>query len=355
MSRLSISTGLKDDHIFRLTDDTGMLQHSKFAVPDPTFGYTTDDNARALIMALMLYERYRNKKYLGLVYKYSSFLLNAQNENGKFRNFMSYERKWLEEEGSEDCFGRCIWAICYALSDECTPRGVKYSLMHLLNRAMPHITSLNSPRAKAYSVIGLTKLEDRKAKALAYELAQSLCTQYENNRDGEWKWFENIVTYCNSILPWSLISAYKATGENKFINVAEETLEFIEGVTFKNGYFKPVGCNGWYVKGGKPAEYDEQSVEACEMVLTYLDAYDATGNSGYLQKAEFCHSWYEGTNSKGICLVDRESGACYDGLTEHGVNLNMGAESLISYVISCLKISGVQTSAMELDRLDLAN
>ena len=105
---------LKDDHIFRLTDDTGMLQHSKYSLPDPKHGYTTDDNARALIMALMLYERYKEKKYLDLVYRYATFLLNAQNEAGKFRNFMRYDRKWLEEEGSEDCFGRCLgFGICH--------------------------------------------------------------------------------------------------------------------------------------------------------------------------------------------------------------------------------------------------
>lgn len=347
MEKYSFSTALKDDHIFRLTDDTGMLQHSKFSVPDPTYGYTTDDNARALIMALMLYERYGNKKYLDLVYKYSSFILNAQNKNGKFRNFMSYDRKWLEEEGSEDCFGRCIWAICFALSSEHTPQGVKHALVHILNNAIPHISSLISPRAKAYSIIGLAQLEDKKTRNLAYDLARSLCAQYDEHSSGHWKWFEDIVTYCNSILPWSLILAYKVTGEKKFFKTAKESLEFIEGITFRCGYFKPVGCNGWLVKGGEPAEFDEQTVEACETVLTFLDAYEVTGNKEYLQKAGTCHAWYEGANSKGICLIDKESGACFDGLTEHGVNLNMGAESLVSYIISCLRISDAYASAMD--------
>jgi len=354
MGRVSFNTVLKDDHIFRLTDDTGMLQHSRFAVPDPTFGYTTDDNARALIMALMLYERYKRKKYLSLIYKYSSFLLNAQNEKGKFRNFMSYERKWLEEEGSEDCFGRSIWAICYALSNKFTPKGVKSSLLHLLEKALPHAASLNAPRAKAYTIIGLTHLEDSHAKKLVYDLAISLLNQYETCRDGEWKWFENIVTYCNSILPWSLILACKVTGEKKFFDAARESLEFLESVTFRHGYFKPVGCNGWYIKGGEPAEYDEQTVEACETALTYLEAYELTGDMEYLQKAKICHAWYDGLNSNGIPLVEKDSGACFDGLTGHGVNLNMGAESLISYVISCLKMSDVYASEMDYGRLNTA-
>ncbi len=339
MGKLCFGHFFKDDHIFRLTDDTGMLQHSKYSLPDPNYGYSTDDNARALIMALMLYERYRKKKYLDLVYRYSSFLLNAQNRNGKFRNFMAYDRKWLEEEGSEDCFGRCIWAMGFAVSNVHTPQGVRQGLTYLLNNALPHVPSLNSPRSKAYSIIGLSHLESEEARKLIIETARSLCRQYEEYRDGEWKWFENIVAYCNIVLAWSLIAAYKVTEEKDFLDIAEESLEFIGRITFKEGYFKPVGCNGWFMKGGHPAEFDEQPVEACEAVLTYLEAYEVTGKKNYLQKAKMCHAWYEGTNSKGISLVDDETGGCYDGLTIHGVNLNMGAESLISYVISYLKIS----------------
>jgi uncharacterized protein YyaL (SSP411 family) len=341
MRRFCFSDVLKDDHIFLLTDDTGMLQHSKCSIPDPNHGYTTDDNARALIMALMLYERYKKKKYLDLVYRYSSFMLNAQNEKGRFKNFMGYDRKWLEEEGSEDCFGRCLWALGFALLNKYTPKGIKYGLTHMLKNAMPHVASLNSPRAKAYSIIGLANLEGEESRRLVFEGAQSLCRRYEEHRDGDWKWFEDIVTYCNNVLPWSLISAYRATGEKRFLDIAEESLGFLTGVTFKEGYFKPVGCNGWFLKGGHPAELDEQTVEACEGVLTYLEAYEATGEKKYLQKAKSCHAWYEGVNSKGISLVDSETGGCYDGLTRHGVNLNMGAESLVSYVISYMKISDV--------------
>jgi len=330
---------LKDDHIFRLTDDTGMLQHSKYSLPDPKHGYTTDDNARALIMALMLYERYKEKKYLDLVYRYATFLLNAQNEAGKFRNFMRYDRKWLEEEGSEDCFGRCLWALGFAISNKCTPEGVKRGLSYLLKNAICHVTALNYSRSKAYSIIGLANLEDNEMGRIIFEMANSLCNQYDAHNNGEWKWFEDIVTYCNFVLPWSMIEAYKVTGTKRFLDIAEESLEFLGRVTFRNGYFKPVGCNGWLLKGGQPAELDEQAVEACEGVLTYLEAYNVTGEKKYLQKAEICHQWYEGFNSGGVSLIDNETGGCYDGLTQNGLNLNMGAESLVSYVISYLKIT----------------
>ena len=341
MAANPLTAAFMDDHIFRLTDDTGMLQHSKYSLPDPNHGYTTDDNARALIMALMLYERYESKKYLDLVYRYASFLLNAQNENGRFRNFMGYDRKWLEEEGSEDCFGRCLWALGFAISNRHTPKGVKNGLIHMLGKAVPHTAALVSPRAKAYSVIGLAHLDDEDTVKLIYDLANSLSSQYDEYRDGEWKVFEYIAAYSKFVLPWSMLVSYRVTGDKKFLDVGAESLDFFGRICFRNGYFKPVGCNGWLLKGGQPAEFDEQPVEACEGVLTYLEAYRTTGRDAYLQYAEKCHQWYLGLNSLGISLIDAETGGCYDGLTRDGPNLNMGAESIISYAISHTMISGL--------------
>ncbi|NPV89647.1 MAG: glycosyltransferase [Firmicutes bacterium] len=330
---------MKDDHIFRLTDDTGMLQHSKYGVPDLAHGYTTDDNARALIMATMLYEKYRKKKYLDLIFRYSSFILNAQIKTGKFRNFMSYDRKWLEEEGSEDCFGRCLWAIGYALSNKYIPQGVRYTLLRVLKKALPNVVSLNWPRAKAYSIIGLASLNSEDTQNLVFDTASSLCRLYDEQKDEKWKWFEKSVTYSNSVFPWALFAAQKIFNEKRFLEVAEESLDFLESITFKDGFFKPVGCNGWLVKGGTPAEFDEQPIEACETALTYLEAYSVTRRKKYKAKAKKCHAWYEGANSKGIKLVDGETGGCFDGLTGRGVNQNLGAESLVSYWISYLALS----------------
>lgn len=334
MNRFPFMRDFKDAYIFRLTDDTGMFQHSKYGVPDPAYGYTTDDNARALIMTLMLYKRYRKKKYLDLVYRFSSFMLNAQNERGRFRNFMGYDRKWLEEEGSEDCFGRCLWALGFAISSKYVPQDVRRTLTHILEKALPNMRFLDSPRAKAYSIIGLTLLDDEKSKKLVFETAQSLCQQYNEYRDGDWRWFENIVSYGNHVLPWSLFAAHRILKEGKFLEVAEESLEFLESITFKNGFFKPVGSNGWLLKGGSAAEFDEQPIEACEAALCYMEAYLATRNKKYRENAKKCRAWFKGENSRGISLIDSDTGGCFDGLTDEGVNFNMGAESLISYCIS---------------------
>ncbi len=207
-----------------------------------------------------------------------------------------------------------------------------------MRKAVPRAKSLDSPRAKAYSIIGLAHLESDETKELASELARSLCDQYEEYKDEGWNWFENIVAYSNHIIPRSLFIAFRLTKESRFLNVAEESLAFLSELTLAKGYFKPIGCHGWLIKGASPADFDEQTIEACEAALTYLTAFEVTGDKQYLQMAQQCHAWYEGSNSKGIRLVDPASGGCYDGLTEEGVNLNMGAESLISYWISYLTI-----------------
>ncbi|HOA96838.1 MAG TPA: glycosyltransferase [Acetivibrio saccincola] len=327
---------INDHFIFLLTDDTGIFQHSKYGVPDPRYGYTTDDNARALIMAVMLYERYGEKKYFDLIHRYSSFMLNALNERGRFRNFMSYDRKWLEEEGSEDSYGRSLWALGYAISNQHIPSGVKGALRYIFKKALPNVTSLQHLRAKAYSIIGMEYSGDASLKEYILKLAEVLSDSYYKSRSSDWKWFEDCITYSNSVLPWSLFKAYKVTGNKEFLEVAEESLGFLESVTFKDGLFKPVGCSGWFMKGKEPAKFDEQPVEACETVLTYLEGYNITGNVRYKDQAKRCHKWYEGENIKGISLIDTETGGCFDGLTEDGYNRNKGSESLISYYISYL-------------------
>ena len=329
----------KDDHIFRMTDDTGMFQHTKFGVPDRTKGYTTDDNARALIMAAMLYEQDPQEKYNKLIYRYMSFLFHAQNGRGKFRNFMGYDRRFLEEEGSEDCFGRSLWALGFVIANESVPLNVKRTANYVVKKAVPNCLDLSYPRAKAYSIIGLEYIGTEESRGYVQRLASSLAEQYEQFRDEEWQRFENALTYSNAVLPWAMLVGYKATGNERFKEIGLESLKFLEGKTFRGGYFKPIGCCGWLVKGKERAEFDEQPVEACETVLAYLEAYVVTGEKSYLKKAKICFEWFEGRNSKGISLIDNETGGCYDGITQNGVNLNQGAESIISYVIANLALA----------------
>lgn len=328
------------DYVFTLTDDVGIFQHSIYGIPDLAKGYTTDDNSRALILAVMLFERFKETKYLNLVSKYLAFMLYAQKDNGKFKNFMNYKREFLEAEGSEDCFGRCLWALGRTISSPSVPENIKKSCQHMLNKALENWPDLESPRAKEYSIVGLSFLmQTDKITDLIDTLSMSLVAQYAQYKDGEWHWFEDSMTYGNAFFPWSLLKAYRLLKKDILMETARESMEFLESITLNGAYFKPIGCNGWFVKGNKPAEYDEQPLEACETLLLYLDYYDISGDKKVLDHAVKCFCWYLGLNSKSMSLMDEETGACYDGLNEMGLNYNQGSESIISYGIAFMAIS----------------
>lgn len=337
---LKSSDALFENYLADITDDVGIFQHSIYGIPDLSKGYTTDDNSRALILAVLLFERFKKRKHLKLIYKYLAFLLYAQNDNGKFKNFMNYNREFLEEEGSEDCFGRCLWAIGRTISSDAIPENMKRSCWHIVNKALEQWPTLNSPRAKAYSIVGLSYLTQRPEVIKHIEdLSMSLVKQYSKFKDGDWHWFEDSMTYGNAFFPWSLFKAYHILGTDSMRETAIESMDFLGSITLKEAYFKPIGCNGWLMKGGAPAEYDEQPLEACETLLAYLDYYEMTSDKKYLESAEKCFNWYKGQNSKGLSLIDEDTGACYDGLNENGLNLNQGSECVVSYGIAFMEIS----------------
>lgn len=337
---LDCSVTLFTDYLFTITDDVGIFQHSIYGIPDLSKGYTTDDNSRALILAVMLFERFKKRKYLKLIYKYLAFMIYAQNDNGKFKNFMNFNREFIEEEGSEDCFGRCFWALGRTISSPAIPENIKRSCWHMVNKALEHWPNLNSPRAKAYCIVGLSCLEERSDLFNHIEhLSTSLVEQYKQFKDGDWHWFENYMTYGNAFFPWSLFRAYQILGTDVLLETARESMDFLGSITLKEDFFKPIGCNGWLMKGKEPAAYDEQPIEACETLLSYLNYYEITKDNKYLGNAEKCFRWYQGQNSKGAILLDKDTGACYDGLNENGLNLNQGSESLVSYGIAFMELS----------------
>lgn len=328
------------DYVFTLTDDVGIFQHSVYGIPDPRKGYTADDNARALILAVMLLERFEDKQYLRLVCRYLSFILNAQNDDGSFKNFMNYRREFIEERGSEDCFGRCLWSLGRAISSPAVPENIKRTCRYILRRTLKCWPEISSPRAKAYAIIGLSYLNKTKKTASYIDvLSMELTRQYLQFKDVDWNWFEDSMTYGNALLPWSLLRAYRILKKETLLEAARESMEFIVMKTMQKDYFKPIGCNGWLEKGKKAAEYDEQPIEACETLLLYMDYYEMIKDIQYFDLASKCFNWYTGQNSKGLSLIDQETGACYDGLTENGLNYNQGSESVISYGIAFLKIT----------------
>ncbi|HMM19432.1 MAG TPA: glycosyltransferase [Selenomonadales bacterium] len=334
-----------DAHIFRMTDDTGMFQHARFSVPDLLEGYTTDDNVRALIMAVMLYEKLQKPGYLALVYRYLGFVLYAQNETGRFRNFMTYDRQFTEKEGSEDCFGRCLWALGYTQASPAMPAGIKEACSGAVKRALPAIQSLTASRGQAYALIGLSFSDSPAVDFLICELADSLYDHFEHCAGENWQWFEDSLTYDNAVLPWALFAAYSRLGQGRLLRVARESLSFLDLVTFRDGYFRPVGCNGWLKRGAEPAQYDEQPLEACTATLAHLAAYEATGESAMVELARKSFGWYGGDNSCREDLIDSETGGCRDGITPDGLNRNQGAESIVSYSLARLALAKYETVA----------
>lgn len=347
------------DYLGRLTDDTGIFQHTKFGITDRSKGYTSDDNARALIAAVMLYKSRKDKESLDLIHIYLAFIHHAQNEDGSFRNFMDYNRVFIEKTGSEDCLGRCLWALGYTLSEASVPDNLQNTCRYMINQTLLHVKPLRSPRAMAYAIIGLTYMLET-PQALAYkfpypsgekedpaflphaliaslieELAMRLHMQYQGNKGEGWQWFEDSITYGNAMLPWSLFKASQFSNAEEFQQSAKESFDFLASITFSNeGYFKPVGSHGWLKRGCDAALYDEQPIEACEMLFACLEAYKTLGTHSYFAKASLCYNWFHGRNSRNESLIDAETGGCYDGIHATGLNLNQGSENIVSYLMA---------------------
>ncbi|OKP83426.1 glycosyltransferase [Paenibacillus helianthi] len=355
----------KTDYLRRITDDTGIFQHTKFGVPDRSKGYTTDDNARALIAAVLMYKQSPDSATLDLIHTYLSFVHHAQNEQGNFRNFMDYNRSFMEDNGSDDCQGRTLWALGFMLSySSILPDNLLNTCRYLINQSLPHIEKLGSPRAVAYAVIGLSDLintpgaltysfpyphtSENTAEEAAFlpksvitdlieNIAVRLHNQYTRTKGEGWNWYEDSLTYGNSMLPWALLRAFRISGNPDLKATAKESLDFLASRTFApEGYYKPIGSHGWLPRGGKPAEYDEQPIEACEMLMACREAAAVLKDPAYTKQADLCYAWYTGHNSLKLPLVDNQTGACYDGIHSTGLNLNQGSESIISFSIAHL-------------------
>lgn len=340
-----LGNDLNETHIFRMTDDTGMFQHTRYNVPDLEKGYTTDDNARALIMAVMLYEKKQKSKYLTLIDRYLAFLLYAQNERGDFRNFMTYDRKFTETQGSEECFGRCVWALGYTLASPVMNSGIKDACRSAVNRALPIITSLKWLRGQAYTLIGLGLMGGTENESLILKLADSIALAFEQGAgEKEWCWFEDSLTYDNALLPWAMFVAAHKTGQERFLQIGRVSMKFLDQDAFRDGFFRPVGCRGWWKRGAEPALYDQQPVEASMSTLAHLLAYEVTGDEEMLVLAQQSFAWYGGANSCHESLINTETGGCYDGIMPDGLNRNQGAESIVGYCIASLALDNVSSA-----------
>lgn len=290
----------------------------------------------------MEFERTGSRDTLQLVSTYLSFLHYAQTSSARFHNFMSYDQVWLDDMGSDDCFGRVLWACGYALAADLHPN-VKKVAKQLFDASMKWIPFTQSLRARAYMSMGCyyhlkAEPENLKIKETLLGLADSLCDEFEANAAPDWPWFEHVLTYSNGMLPTALFKAYTAAGNQKHLDVAVRSLEFLTSVVIVDGMLQPIGCNGWYIKGYERAWYDQQPVDPLGHLLSYLAAFDATQERKYLDLAKICFDWFFGHNSVGESLYDPVTGGCYDALTNEGPNLNQGSESTIACLLAQLSM-----------------
>ena len=334
------------DFVRALTDDVGMLQHSKYATPNRKEGYATDDNARALIACTNYLMLFNDTSVKRLVDTYLSLLLYMQRSDGKMRNFLSYDRKFIDEIGSEDCMGRALWACGYCL-DSKLPEATKLLAKEIFDKVFKWTSNFTSPRAKAYSIMGLFHyrkacLEDQNVKLNIIALADSLTKQFEVEAHGGWDWFESSLTYSNARLPHSLFLAYEATGENRYLQVASKSMKFLMNAQTINKVFVPIGNRGWYKRGSDRAIYDQQSVEPSCTTEAAIAAFRNTTEEAYLKAAYDAFEWFLGGNIKGLTVYDPENGSCCDGITPQGLNQNKGAEATLSYLQARLNLEEIK-------------
>ena len=329
-------------HVRRLTDDTGIVQHAKYGIPNLKEGYCLDDNARALIMALMAYERNNSQEAFDLLPIYLSYIHYMQTDDGNFRNFLSFNRQYLDEVGSEDSFGRTVWALGFLIG--CTSNNsYREFATELFHKSLAHFKTLTHLRGMANTVIGISLYlkvfpGDEGMLNEMRRLTDQLVSAYERNHEAAWHWFEDKMTYDNAILPLALLHSCEITADEKVRTVAIKTMGFLDKLTLSNGYLSPVGNDGWYVKGGAFPVYDQQAIETMAMVLMHFQAYKIFRKPEYIEKMFLSYRWFLGENTLRAPLYDHETKGCCDGLLPAGINRNQGAESTLAYLISHLTV-----------------
>lgn len=357
LKRASALPELRLDHLQRLTDDTGIIQHATHSVPARHTGYCVDDNARALIVALHADRLDRSPKTQRLVTTYLAYLGYAQRGDGTFTNFMSYGRELLEAERcSDDCIGRAVWALGTTVR-LASDQGCRALARDMFMRALPSTREVG-PRGMALAILGLANLlvaepGSAELRSALDTLTAALLERFRAEATSDWRWFEPALTYDNATLPLALFKAHAITGDATTLRVAREALDFLEATCFERDQLRLVGNEGWHGRGAKKAMADEQPIDAAAFVLAFRGAYLATDEPRYLRRMRESFGWFLGENRLGLPLYDFSTAGCRDGLGVAHVNANQGAESTVCFLmalIDMLELAGEsvpQTSGLE--------
>lgn len=329
-------------HIMRLTDNTGIVQHAKYGIPNLKEGYCLDDNTRALLMITMAYRQLKSPETLKLLPIYLSFVHYMQTDGGHFRNFLHFNRSYLDEIGSEDSFGRNMWALGYLIR-YAPNNSYREFASELFGKSFDATKELTHVRGYANTIIGISHFlkynqSDEEMMRTLIDLTDKLMSALKNESKEDWYWFENVMTYDNGILPLALLHSYEITGNTEVKEAALNSLEFLKEKTFSKTYLTPVGNNGWLKKDELMPLFDQQAIEVMAMVLLFEQAYQVTKDASYIELMFTSFMWFLGENELHIPLYDHETHGCCDGLEYNGINRNQGAESTLAYLIAHLTV-----------------
>ncbi|MSR78376.1 MAG: glycosyltransferase [Candidatus Omnitrophica bacterium] len=342
------------DHLFRLTDDFGIIQFAQLSLPDISSGYTVDDNARALIAACSYYDglgktfkalspHKRKTELLKRIGIYLRFIGFVPGKNGLFYNYVKPDRTidvaLNQKENLEDANGRTFWALAVAAATDSLPKNIKQTALSLLKKSMESSQKVESPRATAFYIKGLCLFKTREDfQEILVRHCDRLLSLYRGVATEEWQWFETYLTYSNAVFPEALLLGHGQTGNSEYLEIGIKTLDFLIGQTFLNGIYAPIGQDGWHHKTGERRYFDQQPEDASAMACALRTAYTITGKEIYRKLMHEAFNWFLGDNSLKQVVYDRATGGCYDGLGEGQINLNQGAESTTSYLLARLAI-----------------
>ncbi len=339
-------------HLRLLTDGTGLLQHAVYNVPRYDEGYCLDDNARALLLMTLLEDAGTDEDAAvrAVASRYLAFVNHAFNRStGRFRNFMSYERRWTETAGSEDSHGRAAWALGAVVGRLGDP-GRQSLAADLFHAALPAVPTFSSPRAWAYTLLGIDQYlgafqGDRGVQAVRGALAERLLGLFRRTSGPDWPWFEDRVTYCNARLPQALLVSGARVDDPGMVAAGTQALDWLVSIQRSpDGYFAPVGSKAGVERGAPVAAFDHQPVEACAMVSACLEAHRVTGDGCWTEHARRAFSWFLGQNHLQYSLYDASTGGCRDGLHADRPNQNQGAESTLSFLLALVDMQSADGS-----------
>ncbi|MCU0785532.1 MAG: glycosyltransferase family 4 protein [Verrucomicrobia bacterium] len=342
---------LKLDHLFRMSDSTGIFQHASFTVPNFAEGYCTDDNARALVLAVMLQKLGHDSPPINAcAATYAAYLNHAfDRARRRFRNFMSFDRRWLEDVGSEDCQGHALWALglCVAQAGQ---GSFQMLAAELFEQALPVAADFTSPRAWAFTLIGIDEYlrrlsGDRRANQIRESLTTRLMQSYADTAGADWHWFEEVVSYANARLPHALILSGRCLSAAPMLETGLKALRWLVKVqTSDAGSFRPIGSNGFFPRGKQRATFDQQPIEAQATVSACIEAYHATSDLFWVAEARRAFEWFLGRNDLGLALYDASTGGCRDGLHVDRVSQNQGAESTLAFLLALAEMQALQNT-----------